>query len=322
MLQNKTLKTVFKTAVGLVLFVWVSYALYHQIRQQPNLQQSINSLLLNWSKEGYTLFTAIFLLMIANYSIEAKKWQLLVQSTERIPFFRSLQSVLTGIAISLLTPNRVGEYVGRILYLKNVHKWQGIGVTMMGSFAQFIVTAVFGLAGLIYYILNIQSTTMLKVFMAVSMIGCSFLIYLYFHIHQFIHWIGHFAFLKKIIKYLQAVRQFDKRLLVKVLFMSALRYSIYATQFFLLLKLCFVQAHPMDLYFSIALIFWAMAILPTIAIAEIGIRGEAALFFLLPLSTNQLGIVSATILLWFINLIIPALLGCLFMYKIKIYDEE
>lgn len=322
MLQNKTLKTVFKTAVGLVLFIWVSYALYHQIRQQADLQQSINNLMLNWSQEGYSLFIIVFTLMLVNYSIEAKKWQLLLKSTEPIPFLRSLQSVFTGIAVSLLTPNRVGEYVGRILYLKNVHKWQGISVTLIGSFAQFIVTALFGLSGLIYYITNIQSTLLLQVFMTISVLGCILLIYLYFHIHRFVKWIGHFALFKKVLSYLQAVQNFDKQLLLKVLFMSALRYSIYATQFFILLKLCYVRANPLDIYFTIGLIFWAMAILPTIAIAEIGIRGEAALFFLLPLSGNQLGIVSSTILLWFINLIIPALLGCLFVYKIKIYDEE
>lgn len=72
MLQNKTLKTVFKTAVGLVLFIWVSYALYHQIRQQADLQQSINNLMLNWSQEGYSLFIIVFTLMLVNYSIEAK----------------------------------------------------------------------------------------------------------------------------------------------------------------------------------------------------------------------------------------------------------
>jgi hypothetical protein len=70
------------------------------------------------------------------------------------------------------------------------------------------------------------------------------------------------------------------------------------------------------------LIFWIMAILPTIAIAEIGIRGEAALFFLAPLSTNYLGIVSSTFMLWFINLIIPSLIGCLFVYKMKLYKDE
>jgi hypothetical protein len=97
---------------------------------------------------------------------------------------------------------------------------------------------------------------------------------------------------------------------------------VYTLQLFMLLTLFLVRANTLDLLCTIWLIFWAMAIVPTIAIAEIGIRGATALFFLLPLSTNQLGIVSSIILLWFINLILPSLLGCLFVYKIKIYGDE
>jgi hypothetical protein len=65
-----------------------------------------------------------------------------------------------------------------------------------------------------------------------------------------------------------------------------------------------------------------MAIVPTIAIAEIGIRGETALYFFLAISTNSVGIISSTTMLWFVNLILPALLGCLFIYKMKIYEDE
>jgi hypothetical protein len=101
-----------------------------------------------------------------------------------------------------------------------------------------------------------------------------------------------------------------------------LRYLVYSIQFLILLKIFLVHGEIVELVCTIWLIFWAMAIVPTIAIAEIGIRGETALFFLLPLSQNQIGIVSSTILLWFINLIIPSLIGCLFVYKIKIYGDE
>jgi hypothetical protein len=104
--------------------------------------------------------------------------------------------------------------------------------------------------------------------------------------------------------------------------LSFLRYGIYTTQFVLLLKLLWVDVPLVDMVLTIWLIFWAMAIVPTIAIAEIGIRGETALYFLAPLSQNHVGIVTATILLWLINLIIPALFGCLFVFRMKIYDDE
>jgi hypothetical protein len=137
-----------------------------------------------------------------------------------------------------------------------------------------------------------------------------------------IDWTRSIGAFRKIHVYLKVIHRFDNRQLLRILLISLIRYLVYTLQFYLLLQLFLVRAPFWDLICTIWLIFWAMAIVPSIAIAEIGIRGETALFFLLPLSSNQLGIVSSTVLLWFVNLIIPALVGCLFVYRIRLYDDE
>jgi hypothetical protein len=322
MLQNKNIKIVFKTLIGLLLFLWMGYSLFNQIRHQPNLKNTLTQLVESWSRQGMFYFALVIVLMAVNWLIEAFKWRLLLRGTEQFSLLRALQSVLTGVAVSLITPNRIGEYMGRILYLRNVNKIQGVTVTIIGSFAQLIVTGFLGLVGLSYYLPEIKNTVWLDVLFACSVLLCAGLVYFYFHLFKIIGWVSSVSFLKKMVTYLEIVRRFDQRQLIRILLLSLVRYMVYATQFFMLLKLFLVEANSLDLIFTIWLIFWAMAIVPTIAIAEIGIRGETALFFLLPLSTNQLGIVSSTLLLWLINLIIPALIGCLFVYKIKIYGDE
>lgn len=322
MLQNKNLKIVFKTAFGLILFLWMAYSLYHQIRHQPNLKSTISELEHILSQNGLVGFALVLVLMIANWSIEGVKWRLLLSGTETFSFLRSLQSVLTGVAVSLITPNRIGEYMGRILYLRNVNKLQGVSVTIIGSFAQLIVTGFLGMVGLIYYIVKIQHSTWLYLLLAGSVVMCIGLTYFYFHLYKMVDWVDRFSFLRKIKTYIEVVKRFDTSILYRILFLSTLRYLVYTIQFLILLKLFLVEANSIDLIATIWLIFWAMAIVPTIAIAELGIRWETALFFMLPLSSNNLGIVSSTALLWLINLIIPALVGCLFVYKIKIYEDE
>ena len=128
--------------------------------------------------------------------------------------------------------------------------------------------------------------------------------------------------LRKVKVYLEIVKRFKRKQLLQILGLSFLRYLVYTLQFIILMRILLVNANLFDLLFTVWLIFWAMAIVPTIAIAEIGIRGETALFFLAPLSTNHFGIVSSSLLLWLINLIIPALIGCLFVFRMKIYDDE
>ncbi len=300
----------------------MSYALYHQVKHQPNLKLTVEKLMTDWNIEKIFFIGIVLLLMLINWTIEAAKWQLLLKGTEKISLGQSLLSVLTGLAISIITPNRVGEYMGRILYLRNNHKLQGITVTIIGSFAQLIVTGFLGMIGLVYYITFVVQHTWLYILLFSSILLCLFLGYFYFNLKQILEWSAKFSFLKKIITYIEIVRQFDKRQLVKILMFSFFRYAIYTIQFLLLFKLLLVEAPILNLLFTVWVIFWAMAIVPTIAIAEVGIRGETALFFLSPICTNSLGIVSSTILLWLINLIIPALIGSLYIFKMKIYEDE
>lgn len=321
-LKNKNMKLILKSTIGVILFLWMAYSLYNQIKRQENLRATIHDLFVEWDGSKIILLSIVVLLMFANWTVEALKWRLLLKDTEKFSIVRSLESVLTGVAVSVVTPNRIGEYMGRILFLRNVHKLQGVTVTIIGSFAQLIVTGFLGLIGLIYYILLIKHSTWLNVLLISSILLCIGLTYLYFHLYKIVEWTQKIPIFKKIKIYIEIVKRFGKIHLYKILLLSLLRYSIYTLQFLILLRVMQVNASTVDLVFTIWVIFWAMAIVPTIAIAEIGVRGETALLFLLPLSSNQVGIVSSSLMLWLINLIIPALIGCLFVYQMKIYEDE
>jgi hypothetical protein len=321
-LKNKNIKLIVKTLIGSMLFLWMAYSIYHQVSRQPNLTNTLQQILTQWNASKVVLISLVFIFMLVNWTIEAIKWKLLIKSTEHFSILKSLQSVLTGVAVSIVTPNRIGEYMGRILYMRNVNKIKGITVTIVGSFAQLIVTGCLGLVGLVYYIVFIKSALWLYILLIASIVLSIVLSYLYFNLNVLVAWATKFIFLKKIKTYLEVINRFERKELMSILLLSFLRYGVYTLQFFMLLKVMLVDGNAVDIIFTIWLIFWAMAIVPTIAIAEVGIRGETALFFLLPLSTNQLGIVSSTMLLWLINLIIPALIGCLFIYKMKIYEDE
>ena len=322
MIKNKFIKLFFKATIGISLFLWIAYTLYNQIIHQPNLQNTIHDLFVEWNTSKILFLSVVFILMIFNWTIEAQKWRLLLVGTERFSLWKSLQSVLTGVAVSVITPNRIGEYMGRILYLRNVHKIQGITVTIIGSFAQLIITGFLGLIGVAYYILNVQNFSWLTILFIASLLFFTFLTYLFFNLHKLLDWTKGIKFFRKLRIYLEIVKRFNQRKLIKILLISTGRYLVYTLQFILLLKFFLVDINNVILLCTVWLIFWIMAILPTIAIAEIGIRGETALFFLAPLSTNHLGIVSSTFMLWFINLIIPSLIGCLFVYKMKLYKDE
>ena len=87
----------------------------------------------------------ILLLMLVNWSIESVKWKILIAKIERVSFFRAFKAVMTGVSVSLFTPNRTGDYLGRVFILEKGNHIEGILITLIGSFAQIIVTISVGL---------------------------------------------------------------------------------------------------------------------------------------------------------------------------------
>jgi uncharacterized membrane protein YbhN (UPF0104 family) len=322
MVGNKNIKKIIKIVLGSALFLWLSYSIYIQLKNQPDLYEVINELFTNWNSWKYSLLISVLLLMVLNWSIEAVKWKQLIQSAEQLSFIKAIQSVLTGVALSMLTPNRIGEYMGRILYLKNVNKIKGITVTIVGSFAQLIVTGGFGIIGVLYYLSCQAQHWWLWLLLISSIILFCIIFYIYFHLENLSIWLGKFSFLKKHLTYIEIVKRVDQSLLKKIILLSTCRYLIYTTQFYLLLVLFKVDGSFFPILLTLFLLFWVMAIVPSIAIAEVGVRGTTAIYFLSVFTSNAVGVLSATAMLWFVNLIIPALVGCLFVYRIKVFDEE
>ncbi|MBL7773451.1 MAG: flippase-like domain-containing protein [Chitinophagaceae bacterium] len=322
MFKNKSIKIIFKATVGLILFLWLVYTIYHQIKRQPDLKNTLQTMYSSWDMYKLGMLCLVFILMFLNWTVEAKKWQQLMLNTERISLGKSLQSILTGVAVSVITPNRIGEYMGRILYLRNPNKIQGITVTIVGSFAQLIITGFAGVIGLVYYLVVVKQLLWLYFLLGASLLLLLGLSYLYFHLQRFYKLVERFSYFRKLKVYIEVVQRFGRTQLIRILLLSLLRYFVYTVQLVLLMKLFLVNINILSLVHVIWLIFWAMAIVPTIAVVEVGVRGETAVYFLAPLSTNYVGILSATSVLWLINLIIPALIGCLFVYKMKLYDDD
>ncbi|MFA6401838.1 MAG: hypothetical protein WCX31_09470 [Salinivirgaceae bacterium] len=61
-----------------------------------------------------------------------------------------------------------------------------------------------------------------------------------------------------------------------------------------------------------------MTFIPTFALAELGVRGSVAVLVIGTLSPLSSAIIAASVLLWIINLALPALVGAQFLYRFKV----
>jgi hypothetical protein len=101
-------------------------------------------------------------------------------------------------------------------------------------------------------------------------------------------------------------------------------------QFFLLLKLFGVDIPLLNGIIFICAVFFVTTVIPTIGLADLGIRGTAALtVFSFYFGENydmtekvKLALITTTTTLWLINLIIPAIAGSFFVFRLKFFRKK
>ena len=270
------------------------------------------------------------LLMLLNWGLEARKWQLLLQPLEKLSFTSAFKSVFAGCSITMLTPNRVGEYGGRILYVKEENRLDAIPLTILGSISQLFITVLMGTGGLIYLKYFNYNTHLFKtlpaytadILLYISGSAAVFLILIYFRVGLIVKILSNVKFLKKFSAHIILLNTFSRKQLLRILFLSFLRYMVFILQFILLLQIMQVQISFFTCFRLLTVFYLIMAIAPTIGFTELPIRAAASLEILQLYSNNLLGIQAASLGIWIINLVIPAIIGSLLILGIKILKDK
>lgn len=314
--------------MGPVVFVLLAWSLYEKVYLQPDFElrwQQITASLSN------PLLWLVVFLMGVNWALESRKWQLLVAPLEKISFITAFKSVLAGCSITMLTPNRVGEYGGRILYINDSNRLKAISHTILGSMSQLFVTLLMGTVGLLYFkfsgqqgkmLNNVLPPFLLNILIYISVLVSVGLFLLYLRAGFLVGLISRAGVLKKFVKYIEHLGDFSRKQLLRILFLSILRYLVFILQYMLLLHVLQVNIHPVICYWILALYYLLLAFTPTIGFTELPIRAAASVQLLQVFSANILGIEVASFGIWLINLVLPAIIGSILILKVKIIKEN
>lgn len=325
---NKNIKLFINYFLGPLLFIWLSWSIYRQIQQQPGLEQAWQKIKESMNGPMLWNLVLVLLLMIVNWSIEAVKWQLSVKQIQKVSFVRALQAILSGVSFSVTTPNRVGEYLGRVLYMDEGNRLKTISLTIVGSISQLIITILMGGIGLIILRSVIEEQQIISVlWMKVILYGVwgvlIILTLFYFRLSWIIRWVDRLPGSKRYAYLIRALEDFNATILLKLLSLSLLRFIVFIIQYYLLFVLFDVNVSGWQAFWTVSVSFLVMAIIPTIAIAELAQRGKVTIAIVGLYSSNELGMTFATAGIWFINLILPAIVGSLLIVRInKIFTSN
>ena len=313
--------------------------LYNEVFRKKDLGSVIDFYPEISASQGFTLVVIlVFLLLIVNFLLEAVKWRFFISPLEKISLWVSLKAVLTGVSVSMFMPNRVGDYLGRVFVLKKANRIQAVISTIVGSMSQLITTFLFGSVALLIafpYYLDLSEQLNLWLYWglwAVVIIGDFTIVFFYLNFGAFTAVIKRISGrgYDKIKKYADVFSLYKSTDMLFVLTISMLRYLVFSLQFYLLLRLFKVEIAYFDAMVLISLIYLAMAIIPTIALTEIGVRGSVSIFlfayyFKLMGSMSadyELAVASASTALWLVNLVIPAFAGAIFVFSLKFFRKN
>lgn len=315
--RSNTWLFIAKLAFTLAL-CWV---LYHQLAGKwEDMEQLYTGNLIH---HLHWLLLAV-LLMPLNWGLETMKWRQLMQKTALIPWLTAVQAVLCGVTFSLMTPNRVGEFGGRMFGVEQHRRWQAAITTWIGNLAQVIVLLFVGFLGFFYLAKNffLPEVYTLKWWLFWPILLLALLTIVGFiHLPTYLKHIMKITWLQKRTKLQQQlndIQLFDVYTLSAVLSLAFLRYLVYCSQYFLLLLFWQVNIPVEAAFAGIFSIFMIQTGIPLPPGLDVLARFELALLIWKPFGANELALVAATTSLFIINVAIPALFGLGIILKTKV----
>lgn len=88
---------------------------------------------------------AALLSATANWWLETVKWRLLVANLEKLSFGNAAKGLLAGAAANNVIPFRVGEFLGRVMYLKVENRQAALLNNYFGATCQTLITLIAGI---------------------------------------------------------------------------------------------------------------------------------------------------------------------------------
>jgi hypothetical protein len=317
------LKPILNLLAKLLITGLLAWAIYRQVFAKQQAEELWAALVQHFIYPNLLWFVAVLLLAPLNQALEALKWHELTRSFTKINFWQKLKAILAGSTIGIFTPNRVGEYGGRLLFVEEGQGWKAVISTVVGSMAQLLVLLTAGLMGGIYFYGNYLEPEPYTVAVAMSM-GAAFLglsFFAYFNIDLAVVLAKRLPFaerLRKPLGQLSMLRNYHRRELGRAMWYAFLRYATFCTQYYLLLQFYGVPTPWLAGMAGIATIFLVQASVPLPPAMGLLARGEIALYIWGFFTDDRVDILAATFSLFVINIVVPALLGLVFIVQVNI----
>ena len=289
-------------SVKLLIVVGAFYFIYNQLATNDKL---------DWDKfeklvqKKASVLGILFLLSfsVANRYLEILKWQNLVSFIKPISVGESTKQVLSALTAGIFTPNGLGEYAGKALYFDKTKSKQIVFLNLICNGIQMVLTVIFGTIGLL--IIGYWNWSL-------GILGLSIFLFLFSFFSKKIKIKGY-----SIEKLVEKINEISKSIHKKNIFLAVCRYLVFSHQYYFLFLAFDVDLPYGTMMATIAVVYFLASSLPSFQFLDFAVKGSVAVFFFGKLGVNEWIVVFISTLMWFLNVVLPVVIGSYFVLKFK-----
>lgn len=317
---KKLLSYLFKFTI-IALAFW--YVFQRIIKNDTNIED-FKHLVANISYwRVFVTMVLVLLLMVVNWVLESLKWWFLMKELSPMSVWKAIESVFCGLTWAVFTPNRLGEYAGRIMFLPNRKRIHGVFVMAVGSFGQNTITNVLGAGASIWFIYSfLHLNFWLNLWIAVSLGGFMIIMLIfYFNIRYMVSLLNRVKFLKKFHRFFDIMGRYSTAELVEIMWFCLARFLVFTFQYYLIIHLLIPSIPVGEMALLMFVFFFIQSAIPSLDLLDIGVRSLTADTLFGYVTNQHIAVVVAVSLIYIINLVLPAVLGSVFVLKLKFFDR-
>ena len=316
-------KSIFSNGIKVAIVVFAFWFIYKKLVTNNNLRDFRNIISGIPKAEIIAVISVVLLLMLVNWGLEAFKWRRLLREIERLSIWQAIESVFCGLTWAIFTPNRIGEYGGRVFFLSPKRRIIGVVAMAVGNIGQMVLTNIFGAISLCIFIYRFVPLDyrLNYALMVLSAMFCLFFLIFYFNIRWLNGLLLSMKFTRKYKKFYSILGRYQKKELFKILMFCLARYVVFSTQYFIMFYWLIPDIHYLDILMMVCILFFVQSTLPSLDLFDIGVRSVTASYFFSFVTKQDVAVIACTASIWLINIIIPAILGSYFVFKLNFFGS-
>lgn len=306
---NKFLVALLKIGVVLAALFFIAYKLTSN--EQLNFNYFVAKL------HEYKVFSVLnlailLLLTFLNWLFEIKKWQKLSSALKSNTVRKATNESLASFTAAIFTPSRIGEYGAKSLYYPRSDRKKVIFLNFVGNMTQLLVTFIFGIFGLIYFLFHVTLPfTGMNIGLIIALLFSPF--YIYWLARRFNLRIKGYS-LRKLEK---SFKKIPSEIQWKTLYYAVLRYIIFTHQFYFLLLVFNVQLPYLLVISAVFSTYFLASLIPTMIIFDAVIKGGFGVWIFGFLGVQEIVVLVIVLAVWILNFGLPALMGSYYVLRYK-----